>query len=76
MVTERGDSIRREIQAPPLAESGEVKTVIDERFALEDIVKAHRYVEARRKSGNIVLSLGTRLSALQRAFSDKLQLLA
>jgi hypothetical protein len=31
--------------------------VIDRTYRLEDVVEAHRYVETRQKTGNVVLSL-------------------
>lgn len=34
-----------------------IRTVIDRRFALEQVAEAHRYVETGRKRGNVILSL-------------------
>ena len=41
-----------------LAESGELKPVIDRVYPLEEIVAAHRYVEEGHKRGNVIVSIG------------------
>jgi NADPH:quinone reductase-like Zn-dependent oxidoreductase len=42
-----------------LAESGELKPVIDRRYALDDMVEAHRYVDLGHKRGNVIVTIGT-----------------
>jgi len=40
-----------------LAETGELKPVIDRSFPLEQIAQAHRYVEGEHKSGSVVVTI-------------------
>lgn len=40
-----------------LAEQGVFKPVIDRRYPLDKIIEAHRYVDTRRKKGNVVITV-------------------
>lgn len=49
VTSEDFDSVRE------FVESGQVKTVIDRSYSLDQIVDAHRYVDTKQKAGNVVI---------------------
>lgn len=49
------DSKEQIVLFKKLAESGQLKAVIDRRYSLEQIVEAHQYVESGQKTGSVVV---------------------
>jgi NADPH:quinone reductase-like Zn-dependent oxidoreductase len=48
-----------------LVEAGKYRPVIDQRYALDEVVEATRYVESGQKTGNVVLRVGEAASGQQ-----------
>jgi len=40
-------------------EAGQIKTVIDRSYSLEETAEAHRYIDTGRKKGNVVVSIAS-----------------
>lgn len=54
-----GDSKEDLLLIKRLIEEGQIRPVIDRAYSLQDVVDAHRFVDAGRKRGGVVLSVGS-----------------
>jgi NADPH:quinone reductase-like Zn-dependent oxidoreductase len=52
-----GEKIEELLFVRDLVAAGRLRTVIDQTYPLERIVEAHRYVDTRRKKGNVVIAV-------------------
>ena len=51
------EKIENLLRLKNLAESGDIKPIIDRTYPLDEIVDAHTYVDTGRKRGNVVIMI-------------------
>ena len=59
----RQDRVQDLIFLKGLVEAGNIRSIIDRRYPLDQIVKAHQYVEQGHKKGNVVITVAHQTKA-------------